>query len=104
VVSELLDRYLLGETISKEQLVKRLLAEPSSQPAAAPFYRALTAVGTRAAQEAFIALRLAMAGEVPADAAVREVRALLARAQAASDEAEREIARAEYRARLHATM
>jgi ADP-ribose pyrophosphatase YjhB (NUDIX family) len=99
VVSELLDRYLLGETISKQHLIQRLLAEPSAQPAAAPFYRALAAVGGRAADEAFIALRLAMQGETPTDAAVRELREILGQARSAKGE-ERDTACAAYRARL----
>jgi hypothetical protein len=63
------------------------LADRSAAPAAAPFYRALEAVGLRAADEAFVALRLVLAGRTPDDAAVRRVRALaaLARGCATSD-------------------
>ncbi len=83
----LLDRYLLGEPVSKPVLVAGLLAERSPLPAAAPFYRALEAVGVRAADEAFIALRLVLAGKEPSDDAVRHLRALaaLARASAQND-------------------
>lgn len=105
MVFDLLDRYLLGEkkTMSKAQLIEKLLAEPSPEPAAAPFYRALSMVGARVADEAFIALRLAMRGEPPADDAVREVRDLLTRARS-EDEAERVQAVAAYKSRVGATI
>jgi hypothetical protein len=103
VSSELLDRYLLGEAIPKERLVKSLLAQPSTQALAAPFYRALSAVGIRAADEAFIALRLAIRGEVPTDGAVREVRDLAARTRQADDK-ERQAALIAYHARVDGTL
>ena len=56
VAFELVDRYLLGEPVSKPDVVAAILAERSSEPAAEPFYRAFEAVGARAADEAFIAL------------------------------------------------
>lgn len=85
----LLDRYLLGEPVSKPVVISSVLAERSPLPAAAPFYRALEAVGTRAADEALIALRLVLAGREPSDEAVRSLRALgaLARASAQNDAA-----------------
>jgi hypothetical protein len=85
----LLDRYLLGEPVSKPVVISSVLAERSPLPAAAPFYRALEAVGTRAADEALIALRLVLAGREPSDEAVRSLRALgaLARAGAENDAA-----------------
>jgi len=86
---ELIDRYLLGEPVSKPDVVAAILAERSAEPAAAPFYRAFEAVGARAADEAFIALRLVLAGKAPEDAAVRRLRALtsVARAGRAGDRA-----------------
>jgi hypothetical protein len=89
VAFETIDRYLLGEPVSKADAVAAVLAERSPQPAAAPFYRAFEAVGVRAADEAFIALRLAVAGLEPSDDNVRRLRALssLARACAAGDRA-----------------
>lgn len=81
------DGYLLGDPVSKSDAVAELLASRSDDPAAAPFYRALEAVGVRAADEAFIALRLVLAKRVPGDEAVRRTRALagLARASAQND-------------------
>jgi hypothetical protein len=89
VAFETIDRYLLGEPVSKADAVAAALAERSPQPAAAPFYRAFEAVGVRAADEAFVALRLAAAGLEPSDDNVRRLRALssLARASAAGDRA-----------------
>jgi hypothetical protein len=73
---ELVDRYLLGEPVSKPDVLAAVLAERSPDPAAAPFYRALEAVGARAADEAFLALRLVLAGKQPSNEAVRRLRAL----------------------------
>ncbi|MGP6157272.1 MAG: hypothetical protein ACLPYS_07155 [Vulcanimicrobiaceae bacterium] len=86
---ELIDRYLLGEPVSKPAAIEAALADRSSVPAAAPFYRALEAVGPRAADEALLALRLVVAGRAPSDEAVRQLRALasLARACAMQDTA-----------------
>ena len=78
---EMLDGYLLGERLSKADVIATLLAGRSSLPAAAPFYRALEAVGPRAADEALIALRLVLAGLPPEDERVRRLRAIAARAK-----------------------
>ena len=84
---ETVDRYLLGEPVSKSAALETLLSNRSDAPAAAPFYRGLEAVGARAADEAFVALRLVLAGRSPDDAAVRRLRALasIARASATGD-------------------
>jgi transposase len=84
---ELVDGYLLGDPVSKPEAVAQILKERIDSPAAAPFYRAFEAIGTRAADEAFIALRLVSAGRIPDDTAVRRLRALsgLARAGRAGD-------------------
>ena len=83
----LLDGYLLGRSVSKAEVLNALLADRSPEPAAAPFYRALEAVGTRAADEALIALRLILNGQASTDENVRRLRALsaIARAAAADD-------------------
>jgi hypothetical protein len=80
---EIVDRYLLGEPVSKPDVVAALLADRSEAAAAQPFYRAFEAVGPRAADEAFIALRLVLAGKEPGDEAVRRLRALAALARSA---------------------
>jgi hypothetical protein len=86
---ELVDRYLLGEPVSKPEVVAAILADRSPEPAAEPFYRAFEAVGARAADEAFIALRLIVAGKPSDDANVRRLRAFasVARAGRAGDRA-----------------
>ncbi|MDQ2859110.1 MAG: hypothetical protein M3R53_10730 [Candidatus Eremiobacteraeota bacterium] len=85
--AHLLDRYLLGEPVSKPDVVAALLSDRSLAAGAAPFYRAFEAVGARAADEAFVALRLILAQRTPDDALVRRLRALaaLARAGATGD-------------------
>jgi hypothetical protein len=80
---EIVDGYLLGEAVSKPDVVAALLADRAEAPAAAPFYRALEAVGARAADEAFLALRLVLAGRTADDAAVKRLRALAGVARAA---------------------
>lgn len=92
---EMIDGYLLGDPVSKAAAVSALLAERRDIPAAAPFYRALEAVGARAADEALIALRLVLAGKAPEDDRVRRLRALVADARRAKG-AERLAARAAY--------
>lgn len=84
---EVIDGYLLGEPISKAEVVAAFLTERSDAAAAAPFYRALEAVGVRAADEAFLALRLVLAGRDPSDETVRRLRGLsgLARASVRGD-------------------
>jgi hypothetical protein len=79
---EVVDGYLLGDAVSKPSVVAAVLADRSDAPAAAPFYRALEAVGARAADEAFIALRLVLAGRDADDAAVRRLRAVAGFARA----------------------
>ncbi len=99
---EVVDGYLLGRGGAKGDVVAALLASRSELPAAAPFYRALEAVGVRAADEAFIALRLVLAGHALDDDAVRRLRAvaLLARASATDDSASLDAIRRRERAAL----
>jgi hypothetical protein len=89
VAEALIDRYLLGEPVSKPDVVVALLANRTTAPEAAAFYRAFEAIGAQAADEAFVALRLVLAGRRPDDASVRRLRALgrVARACAMGDRA-----------------
>ena len=77
-----LDSYLLEGTPPKGSVVATILADPPQAPAAAPFVRALRAVGDRAPDEALIALRLAAAGCSVADNDVRRLRAFAALSRA----------------------
>ncbi len=93
----ILDDYLLGDArVKKADVVAAVLAERSPLEAAAPFYRALDAVGVRAADEAFIALRLILAGKAPTDDAVRGLRSRVAAVRAAGDAEALARARADY--------
>jgi hypothetical protein len=73
---ETVDGYLLGDGVAKADALRALLTDRSQAPAAAPFYRALEAVGVRAADEAFVAVRLIVAGRPADDDRVRRLRAL----------------------------
>jgi hypothetical protein len=93
---ELLDGYLLGEPAAKAEVIASILSRRSPLPAAAPFYRAFEAVGVRAADEAFIALRLVLAGIAPSDERVKRLRGLVKAARAGSGEARQAARRAYY--------
>jgi hypothetical protein len=73
-----IDSYLLDGRPSKSETIAAVLRERISAEAALPFYRALEAIGERAADEALIALRLVIAGKAPADDTVRRLRGLAA--------------------------
>jgi hypothetical protein len=72
-----IDGYLLDGRPSKGEAIAAALRERVAAQPALPFYRALEAVGERAADEALIALRLVIAGKPPDDDAVRRVRGLV---------------------------
>ena len=84
-----LDGYLLDGTPDKAAAITAALADPSPLERAAPFYRALAALGPRVADEALMALRLAIAGHVPDDAAVTALRAHVVAARAGDAAARR---------------
>jgi hypothetical protein len=90
-----LDGYLLDGRPSKDEAVAAALADRRPAPAAQAFYRALDLLGARVADEALIALRLALAGKPVDDDGVRRVRTWVAAARG-GDEA----ARAAYLAEL----
>lgn len=83
-----IDGYLLDGRPAKEAAVVAVLAERSPIAAAQAFYRALDLLGARVADEALIALRLALAGLPVDDEGVRRLRGLIAAARA-GDEAAR---------------
>jgi len=76
-----IDGYLLDGRPGKAAAIEAALRERIEAPAALPFYRALEAVGARAADEALIALRLVVGGKSPDDDAVRRLRGLAALAR-----------------------
>ena len=82
-----LDGYLLDGTPDKAAAIAAALADRSPLERAAPFYRALAALGPRVADEALMALRLAIAGRIPDDAAVTAQRAHLTAARKGDPEA-----------------
>lgn len=76
-----LDGYFLDGTPSKADAIRAALRDRSTEPRAQPFYRALDAVGVRAADEALLALRLVLGGNAATDEAVIAARAALRRAK-----------------------
>ncbi len=77
-----LDGYLLDGRPGKADAIAAALRERSPEPRAQPFYRALEAVGARAADEALLALRLVLGGKEAQDAAIVEARTARARVKA----------------------
>jgi hypothetical protein len=81
-----LDGYLLDGTPGKAEAIAAALRARSDDPRAQPFYRALEALGARAADEALLALRLVLAGKDTDDDAIRMLRDARARARAGDAE------------------
>jgi len=75
--TSVLDGYLLDGKPTKQEAIDHLLQHRIDDPRAAPFYRAFEAIGTRAADEALIAMRALAAGKAPEDALVRRLRDLV---------------------------
>jgi len=79
-------------------------AKRSDEPRAQPFYRALDAVGVRAADEALLALRLVLGGHAATDEGVIAARAALRRAKAGDPVGARRLsARGRWNAELSGT-
>jgi hypothetical protein len=76
-----IDGYLLDGRPSKDEAVASVLAERKPVERAQPFYRALDLLGARVADEALIALRLALIGETVDDEGVLRLRTQLAAAR-----------------------
>jgi hypothetical protein len=76
-----LDGYLLDGRPAKEAAVAAVLADRRTTAAAQPFYRALDLLGAKVADEALIALRLALAGRPVDDDGVRGLRSRIAAAR-----------------------
>ncbi len=93
-----LDGYLLDGRPAKAEAIAAALRVRSADPRAQPFYRALDALGARAADEALLALRLVLAGKAPDDDAVRALREARTKARAGDPSA-----RAEYLAAVGAS-
>ena len=70
-----LDGYLLDGRPSKADAIAAALRERSEEPRAQPFYRALEALGARAADEALLALRVVLGGKAADDATIVAARA-----------------------------
>lgn len=76
-----IDGYLLDGTPNKAAAIAAVLADRQPVERAQAFYRALEVLGTQVADEALMALRLALAGRVPDDAGIAALRAHVAAAR-----------------------
>jgi hypothetical protein len=76
-----IDGYLLDGRPSKAEAVAAVLAERAPVEKAQAFYRALELLGPRVADEALIALRLALIGEAVDDEGVLRLRGHLTAAR-----------------------
>jgi hypothetical protein len=77
-----LDGYLLDGQPDKAAAIAAALRDRSDDPRAQPFYRALEAVGARAADEALLALRLVLGGRAATDESIVASRAARAAVKA----------------------
>jgi hypothetical protein len=77
-----IDGYLLDGRPSKVDAVAAVLADRSPVEKAQAFYRALDVLGPKVADEALIALRLALIGEAVDDEGVLRLRGYLTAARA----------------------
>jgi hypothetical protein len=75
------DAFLLDGSPSKADAIAAVLADRQPVAAAQAFYRALELLGARVADEALIALRLALANQRVDDDGVRRMREYLAAAR-----------------------
>jgi hypothetical protein len=82
-----IDGYLLDGRPSKDDAVAAVLADRSPIEAAQAFYRALDLLGPRVADEALIALRLALIGAAVDDDGVLTLRGHLTAARQGNAEA-----------------
>ncbi|MDP9023891.1 MAG: hypothetical protein M3N13_00765 [Candidatus Eremiobacteraeota bacterium] len=98
MIFELIDRYLLDGTPARPEVVRAILSEPSSLPAALPFYEGMRILGGRTPDLSLIALRLVLAGKRADDAAVVKLRDLASLAKRGGEAGAS--ARSEYRAAL----
>jgi hypothetical protein len=93
---DLLDRYLLEDSVKKADVVAQLLRDRPEAPGAAPFYQGLEALGAKAPDLTLIALRLVLAGKKADDASVVALRDAALRARG-RDGAESEAREAYFR-------
>ena len=79
---ELLDRYLLGGSPPKADVVRQLLAAPPDSSAAQPFLEGMRLLGNRTPDLTLIALRLVLSGRRADDASVVALREAVERSRA----------------------
>lgn len=84
---ELIDEYLLTGAPPKANVIKDLLANPSTLAEATPFYEGMRMLGARTPDLALLALRLVLAGKRADDARVVELRGHADRARAGGADA-----------------
>jgi hypothetical protein len=70
----LIDAYLLGEQRDRESVFRKLATWTTDIEAAMPILRAIVMVGSRAADESLMALRLILGGRPVNDEAVASIR------------------------------
>lgn len=79
---DLLDRYLLDESVKKNEVVAQLLKSRPDAPGAAAFYQGMELLGPKTPDLTLIALRLILAGKKADDESVIRLRGIIERARA----------------------
>jgi hypothetical protein len=77
-VEALIDGYLLGDQTDRESVFRKIAGWHTEIESAAPILRAIALVGSRAADESLMALRLSLSGHPVSDQAVKELKAATA--------------------------
>lgn len=77
-VNALIDAYLLGDRTDREQVYAQIARFQPDVEAAVPIVRAIALVGSRAADESLMALRLALSSLPTSDDSVLAVRSAVA--------------------------
>ena len=77
-VEALIDGYFLGDQTDRETVFRKIAGWRTEVESAVPIVRAIALVGSRAADESLMALRLSLSGRPVSDQAVKDLKAAVA--------------------------
>jgi hypothetical protein len=77
-VQALIDGYFLGDLADRELVFRKIAGWRTEIESAVPIVRAIALVGSRAADESLMALRLGLSGRPVSDRTVKELKAAIA--------------------------
>jgi hypothetical protein len=77
-VETLIDGYLLGDRADRESVFRKIAGWRTEVESAVPIVRAIALIGSRAADESLMALRLSLSGRPVSDQKVKELKGAVA--------------------------